>query len=134
GALGRDAGAIVAEAGGTRVDEAVLVGPSGRDVRLPLARHLAVVAPRRTLDAALVERVAGAGVDLREGIAVREVVPSSDSVKLALDGDDGTIEARWVVAADGHWSPVRRALHPGASPDLGEWHAVRQYFDAAGDG
>jgi flavin-dependent dehydrogenase len=25
-------------------------------------------------------------------------------------------------------------LHPDAPPDLGEWHAVRQYFDDAGDG
>ena len=33
-----------------------------------------------------------------------------------------------MIAADGHWSPVRRALEPEAPRDLGEWHAVRQYF------
>ena len=33
-----------------------------------------------------------------------------------------------MIAADGHWSPVRRALEPDAPRDLGEWHAVRQYF------
>jgi flavin-dependent dehydrogenase len=43
------------------------------------------------------------------------------------------VEARHVVAADGHWSPVRRALHPGAPADLGTWHAARRYFDHVDD-
>jgi geranylgeranyl reductase family protein len=133
GELGLDASSIVREAGGTRVQRAVLVGPTGRQVDVPLADGLAVVAPRRTLDAALAARVHDWGVDLREGVAVREVVPSSDSVKLSLDGSE-VLDARFVIAADGHWSTVRRALHPETPPDLGEWHAVRQYFDDAGDG
>jgi flavin-dependent dehydrogenase len=39
----------------------------------------------------------------------------------------GTIEARTVIAADGMWSPVRKAVAPEASAYLGEWHAARQY-------
>jgi menaquinone-9 beta-reductase len=130
--LGVTAAAIEHEAGGIAVTAAVLVGPSGREVTVPLRSGLAVVAPRRALDAALTARVAASGAELHEATAVREVVSSSDGVKLACD--DRTIEARWVVAADGHWSPVRRALEPDAPRDLGEWHAVRQYFDDAGDG
>ena len=38
-----------------------------------------------------------------------------------------------MIAADGHWSPVRRALEPDAPRDLGEWHAVRQYFADVND-
>ena len=38
-----------------------------------------------------------------------------------------------MIAADGHWSTVRRSLRPDAPRDLGEWHAVRQYFDGVDD-
>ena len=38
-----------------------------------------------------------------------------------------TIDARYVVAADGMWSPVRKALGAGEPGYLGEWHAFRQY-------
>ena len=43
------------------------------------------------------------------------------------------LDASFVIAADGHWSTVRRALEPDAPRDLGEWHAVRQYFDGVDD-
>ena len=46
---------------------------------------------------------------------------------------DVTIEARHLVAADGHWSTVRRQLHPDEPRDLGTWHAARQYFDGVDD-
>src|SRR5437660_124354 len=46
-------------------------------------------------------------------------------------GPAGTAAA--MIAADGHWSPVRRALEPDAPRDLGEWHAVRQYFERVAD-
>jgi flavin-dependent dehydrogenase len=36
------------------------------------------------------------------------------------------------VAADGHWSPVRRLLGED-DPDLGSWHAFRQYFTGVDD-
>ncbi|MEX2626967.1 MAG: FAD-dependent oxidoreductase [Ilumatobacteraceae bacterium] len=42
------------------------------------------------------------------------------------DGTLGRVRSRYVVAADGMWSPVRRALGLGAG-HLGEWHAFRQY-------
>jgi flavin-dependent dehydrogenase len=45
------------------------------------------------------------------------------------------VASRYVVAADGMWSPLRKALL-GPAPDgpgyLGEWHAFRQYFRVVG--
>src|SRR2546423_4503753 len=112
------------------VYETVVVSPSGRRAVLPMGRdgvHGAVV-PRRQLDASLVGVARGRGVDVREGCDVEKVIVHDDYVQV----DD--LEARYVIAADGHWSPVRRALEPDAPRDLGEWHAGRQYFEGvAGD-
>ena len=52
---------------------------------------------------------------------------------MKVHAGDETLEARHLVAADGHWSTVRRLLHPDAPRDLGTWHAVRQYFDDVDD-
>ena len=111
------------------VRETVLVSPRHRRVVLPIAQdgvHAAVV-ERRSLDAALVDLARRRGVDVREGCEVEKIIVGADDVE--VDG----ITARWLVAADGHWSPVRRALEPDAPRDLGEWHAVRQYFDHVDD-
>lgn len=124
----------LADAGYVPVHETVVVSPSGRAVHLPLPRdgeHAGVVT-REGLDAALVERTRRAGVEVREACAVGHVVAGGDGVKVGLD-DGTTIDARHLVAADGHWSTVRRALHPDAPADLGTWHAVRQYFDDVDD-
>jgi geranylgeranyl reductase family protein len=116
------------------VHETVIVSPSGRRAHLPLptdGMHAAVVR-RHRLDAALVAVARRAGVEVCEGTAVEGVAQFGDVVRCTLH--DGTvIEARHVVAADGHWSTVRRALEPGAPRDLGEWHAVRQYFTGVDD-
>jgi menaquinone-9 beta-reductase len=115
------------------VRETVLVSPSGRRVVLPLpgdGEHSAVV-PRLDLDAALVARAHGAGVTVHEGLALSGLSPGTESVRATCD--DGTeIEARFVVAADGHWSAVRRLCEPGTTTDLGTWHAFRQYFSGVG--
>ena len=112
------------------IREAVLVSPSGRRVTLPLpdddGLH-AVVAARRDLDAALVGLARRLGVDVREQCAVEKVATTTDDVEIVLAGG-ASLHARHVIAADGHWSPIRRALEPDAPRDLGEWHAVRQYF------
>jgi len=50
--------------------------------------------------------------------------------------DDGTrVRASWVVAADGHYSATRRLLQPvtASAPELGTWHAFRQYFRGVDD-
>jgi flavin-dependent dehydrogenase len=38
------------------------------------------------------------------------------------------IQARYVIGADGMWSPLRKALGLATPGYLGEWHAFRQYF------
>jgi flavin-dependent dehydrogenase len=87
---------------------------------------------RRNLDAALVAVARRRGVDVREGSAVETLKPDGDGVQVTFE-DGAVVDASHVIAADGHWSTVRRALASGAPRDLGEWHAVRQYFDGVDD-
>ena len=111
------------------VRETVLVSPSGRQVTLPLPTdglHAAVVA-RRDLDAALVDLARRRGVDVREQCTVEKLATRDDEIEVLL-GDGTSLRAHHVIAADGHWSSVRRALEPDSRRDLGEWHAARQYF------
>jgi len=122
------------DAGPVFVRETVIVSPSGRRAHLPIpcdGAHAAVVS-RRRLDAALVAVARRAGVDVREGNGVEGVEQAGDAVRCRLH-DGAAIDAGHVIAADGHWSTVRRAIEPAAPRDLGEWHAVRQYFDGVDD-
>lgn len=106
--------------------DVVLRSPSGRTVELQLPDdgQFAAIASRMDLDAALVDHARQRGVLVREGVSF---------VDISCDGDyhvttsDGVVTARVVIAADGMWSPVRKALQPDRSPYLGEWHALRQY-------
>jgi len=121
--------------GPAEVHETVLVSPSGRRVTLPMPSDNglhAVVTPRRDLDAALVRLARRSGVKLRQQCAVEKVAIHDDEVELLLS-DGSSLRARHVIAADGHWSQMRRALEPDAPRDLGEWHAVRQYFADVND-
>jgi geranylgeranyl reductase family protein len=123
------------------VHETVLVTPQGDDLRLPLPRgdhvglHAAVVR-RVELDAALVDLARDRGIELLEGVDVTGARSEGARAEVAL-GDGSTIAASWVVAADGHWSPVRRMLREqageGVEPALGTWHAFRQYFSGVDD-
>jgi menaquinone-9 beta-reductase len=116
------------------VRETVLVGPDGRHVSLPLADdgdHAAVV-PRVELDAAIVDTARRAGVEVRDGVAVTGIETNGDGITATTDGD-GSVRARFVIAADGHYSFVRRCLREAAPPELGTWHAFRQYFRGVDD-
>ena len=115
------------------VRTAVLVAPNGREVELPL-RHdgsLAAVVTRRELDALLVARTRDAGVTVCEQAALAELACEGDAVDVGL-ANGRRVRARWVVAADGHYSTVRRLLEPSPA-DLGTWHAFRQYFRGVED-
>jgi menaquinone-9 beta-reductase len=115
------------------VRETVLVGPDGRRVSLPLAEDgdYAAVVPRVELDAAIVDAARSSGVDVRDGVAVTAIDADGDGVTATTA--DGSVRARFVIAADGHYSFVRRCLGPPAPPDLGTWHAFRQYFRGVDD-
>ncbi|HEY3486082.1 MAG TPA: geranylgeranyl reductase family protein [Ilumatobacteraceae bacterium] len=111
------------------VDAAWLRSPSGREVRVPLPStgRYAAIAPRLQLDDALVRLARAAGVDVRDGHGFTGAITQHDDhVAIGVDGI-GTVRTRYVIAADGMWSPLRRALGRNEPRYLGEWHAFRQY-------
>ncbi|MFI5053911.1 MAG: NAD(P)/FAD-dependent oxidoreductase [Acidimicrobiia bacterium] len=118
------------------VTETVLVSPTGREVVVPLPAdgEYAGVVRRVELDAALVGHARARGVEIRERAAVTDAHVDADRVTATLA--DGTIvRAQWVVAADGHYSPIRRMLggREAEGARLGTWHAFRQYFTGVDD-
>ena len=121
------------------VTDTVIVSPTGREVEVPLPPEgaYAGVVPRIELDAALVAHARARGVDVREGTGVTAVAAGDDLVTatLAASTNEGGTEvtARFVVAADGHWSPVRRMVGAESATPLGSWHAFRQYFTGVDD-
>ncbi len=114
----------------TPIDGATVSGPSGHAFWFPLPEgpgiH-AAVARRIEYDAALVDLARRAGATVLEGHAVLGVRESDDRVTLDIDGL-GSIDTRYVVAADGMWSPVRKALGLSVPGYRGDWHAFRAYF------
>ena len=113
----------------TAVDGAWLRSPTGREVFVPLlgAGQFAAVTPRLELDDALVEHARAAGATLHDGHSFTRVVEQdADSITVEVGGL-GSVRARHVIAADGMWSPVRKALGLAEAGYLGEWHGFRQY-------
>jgi geranylgeranyl reductase family protein len=113
------------------VGAAWLRSPSGREVCVPLPSGqgmFAATAPRRELDAALLDLARAAGAEVLEGHGLASIddVPAAGHVDVQID-DFGTVQARSVIAADGMWSPTRKLLGLGEPGYLGEWHAFRQY-------
>jgi geranylgeranyl reductase family protein len=129
--LGLDPGDV---ASWTTVDDVVLRSPSAREVTLPLPRGrgtYAAVARRTDLDAALLDLARASGVKVLEGHACTGASERQDGVDLEVEGL-GTLAARWAVAADGMWSPVRKHLGLATPGYRGEFHAFRQYFSDVG--
>ncbi len=113
----------------TQVQHAWLRSPSGREVCLPLTGQgqFAAVTPRIELDNALLEHARAAGATVLDGhgfIGIVEQTPQHIVVDIE---HVGLVRARYVIAADGMWSPVRKALGVGEAGYLGEWHGFRQY-------
>lgn len=129
------------------VTETVLVSPVGREVVIPLpvGGAYAGVVPRVELDHALVDLARARGVEIREHAGVTNLEEDADhdaargesAGVTATLADGTTVRARWIVAADGHYSPVRRLLAgdngDANGTDLGTWHAFRQYFTGVDD-
>jgi flavin-dependent dehydrogenase len=123
----------------------VVRSPDGREVHLPLPSSsggsgagssgagadggvYAAIAPRSQLDHALVEHCRDMGIAVHEGHAFINMVRNdANGVAVEIEGM-GVVEADYVIAADGMWSPVRKALGLGTAGNLGEWHAFRQYY------
>jgi geranylgeranyl reductase family protein len=109
------------------VGGAALRSPTGREVYVPLpdTGSYAAVAPRLQLDDALVRIAREHGADIRDGHGFERLDQHDDRVTVVADGLE--IDTRYVVAADGMWSPVRKALGANEGGYLGEWHGFRQY-------
>lgn len=121
--------------GWTPVADVVVRSPSGRTVEFPLPRRglFAAVAPRAALDTALLDLAGHQGAGIRPGAALTALQMGADDVEAQLS--DGTVvSARYLVAADGVYSTVRKLVAPARDTYLGEWHAFRQYFTGVDDG
>jgi geranylgeranyl reductase family protein len=116
------------------VTDTVLVSPSGREVVVPLPVDgaYAGVVPRVELDAALVDCARAHGVELREHAAVTALDDDGDEY-LATLADGSVVRTRWIVGADGHYSPTRKFLGGADDDRTGTWHAFRQYFTGVDD-
>lgn len=130
--LGLDPAAV---ASFTPVGEVVLRSPSGRVVELALPRDgvFAAVAPRAALDTALLGLAGRWGARLRKGASLEALEVGPERVEARLS-DATVVRARYLVAADGVYSTVRKLIAPLATTYLGEWHAFRQYFSGVADG
>ena len=117
------------------LDAAWLRSPSGRTVEFPFPSDgvFGAVARRTDLDLALMELARAAGAKVHDGHALAGATWSSEGVTLTVAGMQ-PIAARYVVGADGMWSPLRKAigLADQTAGYLGEWHAFRQYYEAPG--
>lgn len=117
------------------VADVEVVSVSGRRFSLPLGSPsggwLAASAARRDLDAALVGLARRRGVAVVEGVGVESVRPRDGGVEVGL-GDGRRLDARYLLACDGMWSPVRRFLKLTPPGYLGDWQAGRQYLRHTG--
>ena len=109
----------------------IVQSPDGRSVEMDLPEGqgmFAAVAPRRQLDDALVQQCIQLGIPVHQGHSFRSVVRNdADTVTVDIEGL-GIVEADYVIAADGMWSPIRKSLEMSTPGYLGEWHAFRQYL------
>jgi geranylgeranyl reductase family protein len=110
--------------------DVVVHSPSGRTIELPLpdvGGIFAAIAPRSQFDHALVQHCRDAGITIHEGHAFMSLSETDTSTVVEVEGL-ATFNVDFVVAADGMWSPVRKAMGLSTAGYLGEWHAFRQYI------
>ena len=118
-----------------KVDDVFLRSPRGREIHLTLPDsqgQYAAVVKRIELDAELLRLTANKGVEVHQGLAFDRIEVSPRGARVSLE-DGKVIFANHVVAADGMWSPVRKALGCTPTGYRGDWHAFRQYVKADGD-
>lgn len=114
----------------------------GLKIRIP-KRHALRVIRRNEFDAWLAGKAEGRGIEIRQGVAVKDVRPDSDGV--TVDTDQGEFRSRIVIGADGSNGITRRCILPTApvhtarvlevitpthpSPNVGGGREGAAYFD-----
>ena len=81
----------------------------GMNVRMP-KRHALRVIRRDEFDNWLAEKVKSKGIEIREGVTVKNITLQSERV--VIETDQGTIQAQIVVGADGSNGITRRSIFP----------------------
>ena len=116
------------------VTDAVIYSPKGRKATLPLPSgkgQFAAIAPRVELDYQLVNLAVDEGAELLSPLGFSDLEQFEDHLKI-LTTNGTTILARYLIAADGMWSSVRKVTNNGIERYRGDWHAFRQYFSNTG--
>lgn len=81
----------------------------GLNVRIP-GRHALRVIRRDEFDNWLADKAREAGIEIREGVTVKNVIPKPDEV--TVETSHGTFHAKIVVGADGSNGVTRRCIFP----------------------
>jgi menaquinone-9 beta-reductase len=83
----------------------------GLNIRVP-KRHALRIIRRDEFDNWLAKKAETRGIEIREGITVRKIIPNQDSI--IVETDQETFQARVVVGADGSNGVTRRSIFPNA--------------------
>lgn len=114
------------------VTHAYLVSPGGIEMLadLPGSIHggIALVIPRRELDARLAQRAVQAGAELREGVRVERLEWADDGVRIHF-GRDKQMKADVVIGCDGMPSMVRKSLRAPVFGARSTAFAIRAIYD-----
>lgn len=112
----------------------VIHSPNGNIIELPLPKdqgQYAAIVPRIELDHHLLELAKKAGVTVLTPVKFQHLSQLDNHVEVTTH-DERRIMARYVIAADGMWSSVRKSIGAGIDSYRGDWHAFRQYFAKTG--
>jgi flavin-dependent dehydrogenase len=84
---------------------------SGINIRLAEKHSLRVIR-RDEFDAWLAKKTRESGIEIREGITVKNIIPDKDGV--TVETDQGNFRAKIIVGADGSNGVTRRCIFPNA--------------------
>ncbi len=83
----------------------------GLNIRMPKSHALRVIR-RDEFDNWLAQKAKDRGIEIREEITVKNIIPEQNSV--TVETDNGTFQAQVVVGADGSNGVTRRCIFPNA--------------------
>ncbi len=112
----------------------IIHSPNGKIIELPLPQgrgQYAAVVPRIELDESLLNLAQNAGASVLTPVRFGQINELNEHVEITTS-DERKIVSRYVIAADGMWSSVRKAVGAGIDNYRGDWHAFRQYFSQTG--